>query len=513
LSVTNGTWSGVPTSYTYQWFRCNVAIKKAVAKPAASCSTIASAAASTYTLTDADAGKFMVARVSGVNASGTVSIHTASTAVVTPRAIAPVNISAPLVTGIPLVDGVLTVSRGSWNESPTQYSYQWIRCAKSLATASAMTPKKCAQIAGATSSSYQMVVADIAKFLVTAVTAENEMGRSTIFTTSTGRVKSETFAPVAIDEPALEGDVAYGQTLMVDQGTWTGVPSPTLSVSWYRCWQPASQLSGSGLNDCVYLPVSGPTYEITGADVGQYIRAVVTAQNNAGTTRFALDPIARSVSAPVVVDPPVVTGSRLAGSTLEVSSGEFQAFPTPTASYQWYRCTSGVWTAVTVAPSGCVLIAGAVGHSYSQRYPTDNSAFITVATTKTNEYGSQTVWAQAVQRTESVPVFTSLPSMRNAADELAAGFLNINLGSAPGYPHPSFKLTFYRCSAEDPTLFNGRLLECSSVKTVLPGGNQSYWFVDADRGNFIYAVVEWTNRLGSDTARTTNSSWIPTSTG
>jgi hypothetical protein len=84
LSVTNGSWSGAPTSYTYQWFRCTKAVKKASAKLDGSCSTIGSATASTYPLTDADAGKHIVARVAGVNASGTVSFHAASKGAITP---------------------------------------------------------------------------------------------------------------------------------------------------------------------------------------------------------------------------------------------------------------------------------------------------------------------------------------------------------------------------------------------------------------------------------------------
>jgi hypothetical protein len=62
LTVDNGTWKLAPTGYTYAWLRCNANGRL--------CTTIAAAAAaSTYTLTAADAGKAIVASVTA--AAGT----------------------------------------------------------------------------------------------------------------------------------------------------------------------------------------------------------------------------------------------------------------------------------------------------------------------------------------------------------------------------------------------------------------------------------------------------------
>lgn len=59
LSVTDGTWDNAPTSYGYQWLRNGV--------------VISGATASTYTLTVADEGATIRARVTAVNAAGSAS--------------------------------------------------------------------------------------------------------------------------------------------------------------------------------------------------------------------------------------------------------------------------------------------------------------------------------------------------------------------------------------------------------------------------------------------------------
>ncbi len=71
LTVTNGTWSWLPTSYTYQWQRCETA-------DASSCSDIANATASSYVITSDDAGKRMRVLVKAINLNGTSASAAAS---------------------------------------------------------------------------------------------------------------------------------------------------------------------------------------------------------------------------------------------------------------------------------------------------------------------------------------------------------------------------------------------------------------------------------------------------
>ena len=76
LSTTNGTWTGSPTSYTYQWEDCN--------SSGTSCTNITGATGTEYTLTGADVGHTIRVVIVAHNASGpSTPAESAATAVVT----------------------------------------------------------------------------------------------------------------------------------------------------------------------------------------------------------------------------------------------------------------------------------------------------------------------------------------------------------------------------------------------------------------------------------------------
>jgi hypothetical protein len=76
LSTTNGTWTGSPTSYTYQWEDCN--------SSGTSCTNITGATGTEYTLTGADVGHTVRVVIVAHNASGpSTPAESAATAVVT----------------------------------------------------------------------------------------------------------------------------------------------------------------------------------------------------------------------------------------------------------------------------------------------------------------------------------------------------------------------------------------------------------------------------------------------
>ena len=83
----------------------------------------------------------------------------------------PAVVTLPKITGIAKVGNSLSVTAGTWKNSPTQYTYQWFRC-NTYGTS-------CTKIAGATSSSYLLVSADAAHKLVAKVKATNAVGSKT----------------------------------------------------------------------------------------------------------------------------------------------------------------------------------------------------------------------------------------------------------------------------------------------------------------------------------------------
>ena len=91
LSTTKGSWNGAPTSYAYQWERCNAA--------GASCADISGAAGSSYVLAASDIGSTLRIGVTATNSTGSATTNSVPTALVVPPP--PANTVLPLVSGTP----------------------------------------------------------------------------------------------------------------------------------------------------------------------------------------------------------------------------------------------------------------------------------------------------------------------------------------------------------------------------------------------------------------------------
>jgi hypothetical protein len=94
---------------------------------------------------------------------------------------APTNTTIPAISGTTRVSSVLTSSQGSWNNSPTSYSYQWQRCDSSGAN--------CVNISGGTSSTFTLTCTDYKKTLKVAVKATNSSGNATATSNATAAIQ------------------------------------------------------------------------------------------------------------------------------------------------------------------------------------------------------------------------------------------------------------------------------------------------------------------------------------
>jgi hypothetical protein len=161
LTVSNGAWSGSPTGYAYQWQRCT---------SASSCADVAGATTNSYVIRPADAGRTLRAVVTATNADGSSTANSDQSSTVAASG-APVNTARPTVSGDAVVGGTLTVDVGSWNNSPTSYSYQWLQCSGAGSA--------CTRVPGATGKSYGVRLGDAYSSLRVDVTAKNAEGQTT----------------------------------------------------------------------------------------------------------------------------------------------------------------------------------------------------------------------------------------------------------------------------------------------------------------------------------------------
>jgi hypothetical protein len=160
LTVSNGTWTGSPTGFAYQWQRCT----------SSSCVDITGATKQTYLIVDADAGHTLRAVVTASNADGKSTANSNQTEVVAASG-GPVNTIKPAILGDAFVGQELTATNGRWTGSPTSFAYQWLRCDGVGAD--------CFPVAGATGKTYGVRFADVFSTLRVDVTAKNADGSTT----------------------------------------------------------------------------------------------------------------------------------------------------------------------------------------------------------------------------------------------------------------------------------------------------------------------------------------------
>jgi hypothetical protein len=180
----------------------------------------------------------------------------------------PVNGGQPQISGTPRVGQTLTTSNGLWNNAPTSYRYQWLRC-------DTVQAANCGSIANATGRSYRLVNADSGRAVVAYVRACNASGCS-------GFVNSKPVGPIAanvvpqsVSPPTIAGKPVAGETLTASPGTWTGLPD-SYSYQWLQC-------DSAGAACITVSGATGQVFTARNEDVGKTIRVRVGARNSRGT--------------------------------------------------------------------------------------------------------------------------------------------------------------------------------------------------------------------------------------
>jgi hypothetical protein len=177
--------------------------------------------------------------------------------------VAPVNVEPPTITGTARVGELLTAQNGTWDNSPTEFRYRWLRCNRG--------GNSCVLLA-ADGKTYRVAQADVGSTLRVRVTAVNVDGSTNARSEQTEVVGSNAAPLTNTARPTISGQARVGQELTANEGTWTGNPT-SFSFQWQRC----------NIDAVTCLDVTGATgrtYGIRIADLGFRLRVQVVARKD-----------------------------------------------------------------------------------------------------------------------------------------------------------------------------------------------------------------------------------------
>ncbi len=184
-----------------------------------------------------------------------------------PPPVVPVDTVAPAVSGSAVEGQTLSAAAGTWTGTPTSYTYDWQDCTGASAS--------CANVSGATSSSYKLAASDVGHTVRVLVTASNAGGFAQASSAVTATVAAQSTPPVEtppVETPPVE----------------SSQPSaPSLTAK--ECWEEPGQAG----EDTAKIEACGyPGFKNTGVEAGQSLTGeegtvVFTASGWENTTTHA----------------------------------------------------------------------------------------------------------------------------------------------------------------------------------------------------------------------------------
>jgi Putative amidase domain/PKD domain/Concanavalin A-like lectin/glucanases superfamily/WD40-like Beta Propeller Repeat len=465
LTAEPGIWTVAPgsISYGHQWERCNSSGHE--------CTAITGAASSTYTPGSGDVGHTLRVLVTATSLWGEADVLSEATSVIAPAPTAPEVLEEPWVSGSPIEGELLTVERGTWTGTePISYSYRWQRCNAEY--------EACADISGATASTYTLASADLGSTVRAVVTAKNTVGEVSADAWLYGVVEEPASPlpeepPVSLVAPSVSGSPYDGQELSQNtEGSWLSREPISFSDQWERC-------NEAGASCTNISGATGRNYTLGEADVGSTLRLAVTATNPYGSTTVASEATAVVAFGPPVGQTPVVDHeSFYVGETLTAGDVAALGAGPISESYQWERCNS--------SGGSCVEISGATSSTYVSS-SSDIGSEIRVTVAYTNTHGTDTRTSSPTWWTvqNHAPFNVSSPYMTASDIGFGAGdTITVHPGTWLGSHPISYAYQWESCVSGSCEAISGAT---ASTYTVPTGGKN------------IRVKVKATNAAGSAT--------------
>jgi hypothetical protein len=374
----------------------------------------------------------------------------------------PVNTALPSISGTAKDGSTLTAKAGSWSGlTPITFAYQWTHCNAS--------GEACTDIPSATESKYTAKSEDVGSTLRAVVTATNGTGAGTATTPATARV--EPAAPSNTALPAISGQAKDGQLLSVGNGTWEGTPPLSYSYQWEGCTpERCKKLTGA----------TGSTYRVIGSEIGETLRAAVTAENAAGSKAVkSAQTAVITAGAPVNTSPPTISGEAKDAKTLTGSPGAWAGTGSIFFAYQWQRCDG--------TGANCTDLAGATSGSYALT-ASDIGSTIRFLVTGTNTQGSTPAASALTAVVTAIPPANTAPPVISGAAE-DGHTLSASTGSWTGSASISYSYQWRRCNSAG-----------TACGDILGATESGYTAGHADVGSTLRVEVTATNAGGAASA-------------
>ena len=237
----------------------------------------------------------------------------------------PVNSSVPVVAGTNRAGISLTSTNGSWTNSPTSYSYQWMSSATSGGTYT--------NIAGATASTYELGASDVGRYVRLSVIASNAVGVSAAALSVSRGPISDFLTGVA---PELSDPTPTSDGFTVDITNYSNVVSYAFG-NFSSIFSFAATTSGGSVS------LLNGVVTVTGLPANGSATVTVSASRAGYTTRSAT----RTGSTVVTTTTTSSTTSTLAPTTTTVVVPDTTVAETVPAA----AAPQGQRSVVTIAPS------------------------------------------------------------------------------------------------------------------------------------------------------------------
>ncbi|HEY2718748.1 MAG TPA: hypothetical protein VGI52_03890 [Solirubrobacteraceae bacterium] len=386
-------------------------------------------------------------------------------------AAAPLDISAPSISGTPIEGQRLKASKGVFlGEKPIAYAYGWLRCDDEGSNCEAISPPSGA--------ARRVVHEDLGRTLRVTVTASDPSGHASATSDPTGPVAAAALRKGKA--PKVSGTARDGQVLTVGNGSWKGTAPESFGYQWQACPRTGA---------CVSIPgAEAASYRVVSQEIGSRLRVIVTATNGAGSLDQSSKRSAKVLpGTPVNTAAPSISGGPQEGQTLAADPGAWVGTGPLAFAYQWLRCS--------IVGGSCNEIAGATQPTYTLS-TLDLASNLAVVVTASNAQGAVPAASPETQPIFGIPPTNSvLPSISGLVQD--GQLLSVVAGSWSGTEPIGYSYQWQVCNALG--------LACEN----LTGATDPSLALDpSEIGKTLDLLVTATNAAGSTTLTSSLSGLI-----